>query len=69
MSLFQYSLTHRQKSTLLKDKLDSAMARLDRLCLQDDDDGIWDENWHKQRAKLFELVIGINHNLLWLIFY
>ena len=39
------------------------MARLDRLCLQDDDDGTWDESWHEQRTKLFEWVFGINHNL------
>ena len=52
-----------QKSTPLKNRLDSAMARLDRLCLQDDDDGPWDENRHKQRAKLFEWVLGINYKL------
>jgi len=47
-----------QKSTTLKSKLDSAMARLDRLCLQGDDDGgLWDETWHEQRAKLFEWVL------------
>ena len=41
------------------------MARLDRLRLQDDDDGggLWDENGHEQRAKLFEYVFGINYNL------
>ena len=39
------------------------MARLDRLCLQDDDDGTWDESWHEQRTKLFEWVFGINYNL------
>ena len=41
------------------------MARLGRLCLQgdDDDDGIWDEGWHEQRAKLFRWVFGINYNL------
>ena len=41
------------------------MARLDRLCLQDDgdDDGIWDENLHEQRVKLFKWVFGINYNL------
>ena len=40
----------------LKNKLDSAMARLDRLCSQDDDDDdrVWNENGHEQRAKLFE---------------
>ena len=48
------------------------MARLDRLCLQDDDndndngdgnDGLWNEDWHEQRAKLFEWVFRINCNL------
>ena len=39
------------------------MARLDRLCLQDDDDGIWDENLHEQRTKLFKWVFGINYSL------
>ena len=58
-----YSLTLGQKSTRLKNKLDSAMARLDRLCLQDEDAGLWDENEHKQRAKLFEWVFRITHNL------
>ena len=38
------------------------MARLDRLYLQDDD-GLWDENGHEQRTKLFEWVFGINYNL------
>jgi len=47
-------LTLGQKSTPLKEKLDSVTARLDRLRLQDD--GPWDENWHEQRAKLFESV-------------
>jgi len=56
VGLFRYSLTLGQKSTPLKIKLDSAMARLDRLCSQDDgdDDRLLDENWHEQRAKLFE---------------
>jgi hypothetical protein len=67
MSLPRYSLTLGQKSMLLKNKLDSVMARLDRLCLQDDDDdddGLWDENEHEQRAKLFKWVLGIYCNLL-----
>ena len=55
MSLLRYSLTLGQKSTPLKNKLDSAIARLDQLCLQEDDgDGIWDGDGHKQRAKLFK---------------
>ena len=40
------------------------MARLDCLRLQDDDDGLWNENGHEQRAKLFEWVFGIKYNLL-----
>ena len=55
-----------QKDTALKNKLDSAIARLDRVCLQDDndnDDGLLDEKWYKQRVKLFEWVLGINYNL------
>ena len=39
------------------------MARLDRVRLQDDDDGLWDETWHEQRARLFEWVFGTNYNL------
>jgi len=39
------------------------MARLDQLCLQDDDDGLWDGNGHEKRAKLFEWVFGVNYNL------
>ena len=38
------------------------MARLDRLCSQDDGE-LWDENRHEQRAKLFEWVFRINHSL------
>ena len=63
MSLLRYLLTPGQQSTPLKGKLDSVMARLDRLCLQYDDDGIWDEGWHEQRAKLFRWVFGISYNL------
>ena len=37
------------------------MTRLDRLRLQDD--GLWDENGHEQRLKLFGSVFGINYNL------
>ena len=39
------------------------MARLDRLCLQDEDAGLWDENEHEQRANLFEWVFRISNNL------
>ena len=40
------------------------MTRLDMLYLQDEDEELWDENGHKQRAKLFEWVSGVNYNLL-----
>ena len=64
MSLLRYLLTPGQQSTPLKGKLDSVMARLDLLRSQDDDDDeFWDENWHEQRAKLFESVFGINYDL------
>ena len=53
-----------QKSTPLKSKLDSAMTRLNRLYLQDDNAGYWDENEHEQRVKLFQWVFRINHSLL-----
>ena len=39
------------------------MARLNRLCLQDDDEESWDENWHEQRAELFKWVFRISCNL------
>ena len=60
MSLPRHLLTMGQKSTPLKDKLDSAMARLDRLRLQDD--GLWDESGHEERAKLFKSVFAINYS-------
>jgi hypothetical protein len=40
------------------------MARLDSLCLQDDDSGLWDEKEREQQAKLFKWVFGIDCNLL-----
>ena len=42
------------------------MARLDRLYSQDDDDddGLLGVDGDGQRAKLFEWVLGVNHNLL-----
>ena len=38
------------------------MARLDQVCFQDDDDGLWDEDGHEQRAKLFEWVFSVSCN-------
>ena len=45
------------------------MTRLDWLCLQGDDDRLWDENEHEQRARLFQWVFGINYNLPSRLFY
>ena len=56
--LLQRLLTLQQKSLAVKNKLDSAMARLDRLCSEeDDDDKLCDENEHERWGKLFEWVV------------
>ena len=48
------SLTLEQKFPVVKDRLDSVMARLDRLCSEDeDDDAVCDESEQERRAKLF----------------
>ena len=48
-------LTLGQGSLAVKNKLDSVMARLVRLCLEDgDDNGLGDENEHDHRAILFK---------------
>ena len=48
-------LKPRQKFPTVKTKLDSVMARLDRLFSgEDNDDGPWDANDHKHQAKLFK---------------
>ena len=50
-----YWLTFEQRSPSVKNKLDSIMARLDRLFSEEDDDNtLWDDNEHKRWAKLFE---------------
>ncbi|KAF9643346.1 hypothetical protein BDM02DRAFT_3191803 [Thelephora ganbajun] len=57
-----------KKSPAVKNKLDSIMERLDRLCSEEDnDDGLWDENEHEHRAKLFDTLrlIGDNGNALY----
>ena len=41
-------------------KLASVIARLDRLCSEDNEDIVWDENENRRRSKLFEWVAGIN---------
>ncbi|KAF9645044.1 hypothetical protein BDM02DRAFT_3263177 [Thelephora ganbajun] len=50
-----------EKSPAVKNKLDSVMARLDRLWSEEDnDDGLWDENERKHRAELFDTLRLIN---------
>ncbi|KAF9645962.1 WD40 repeat-like protein [Thelephora ganbajun] len=54
-SSFDTLLKFHEKSPGVKNKLDSVMARLDRLCSEEDDDnGLWDENEHERRVKLFD---------------
>ena len=43
---------------MVKDKLDSVMARLVRLCLQKDDYGLGAGNRHEKQAELFKCVVG-----------
>jgi len=57
------SLTLGQEFTPLKNKFDSAIAGLDRLHLQGDDDGIWNGNGDERWAKLFEWVSEANYRL------
>ncbi|KAF9647405.1 hypothetical protein BDM02DRAFT_3117104 [Thelephora ganbajun] len=56
-----------QKSPAVKNKLDSVMERLDRLCSEEDNDGPWDENEHERREKLFDTLrlIGDDGNVLY----
>ena len=50
---------------MVKNKLDSVMARLDRLCSEEYGEAIvWDEYEHDRRAKLFRQVVGIDFNPL-----
>ena len=45
----------------MKSKLDSMMARLDRLFSEEDSDNpLWGDNEHRQSAKLFEQVTEID---------
>ena len=49
----------------MKNKLDSVIARLDRLCSEEEDgDILCDENEHERRTKLFECVVGIDSHWL-----
>ncbi|KAF9645952.1 hypothetical protein BDM02DRAFT_3271339 [Thelephora ganbajun] len=57
-----------EKSPGVKNDLDSVMARLDRLYLEEDnDDGSWDENEHEHRVKLFDTLRIIEDN--WNVLY
>ena len=49
---------------MVKNKLDSVIARLDRLCIEEScEDAVWDKNKHQRRAKLSEFVAVIDFNL------
>ncbi|KAF9649401.1 hypothetical protein BDM02DRAFT_3186299 [Thelephora ganbajun] len=57
-----------EKSPTVKNKLDSVMARLDRLCSEEDNDGgLCDDNGHEHRAKLSNTLrlIGDDGNVLY----
>ena len=55
MGSSRYLLTLEQKSPSVKNKLDSIVARLDRLCsMEGGDNTLWGGNEHKQWAKLSE---------------
>ena len=48
-------LTPEQGAPAVKNKLNSVITRLDRLCSEEDgEDTMWNENDHERRAKLFE---------------
>ena len=48
---------------MVKNKLDSIMARLDRMCVEEDEgDASCDENEHKRQVKLFERVVRTNQS-------
>jgi len=53
MSLSRHQLTLEQRSPSVKNKLDSVMARLARLCSEDGIDGLQGGK-HEQWAKLLE---------------
>ena len=55
MGSSRYRLTLEQKSPSVKKKLDSVMARLYRLCSEEDSgDPLWGDNGHMRWTKLFE---------------
>ncbi|KAF9649800.1 hypothetical protein BDM02DRAFT_3166192, partial [Thelephora ganbajun] len=67
-SSFDVILKLLEKSPVVKNKLDSVMDRLDRLCSEEDnDDGLWDDNDHEHRTKLFDTLrlIVDNGNVLY----
>ena len=49
---------------MVKNKLDSVITRLDRLCAESCEDAVWDKNKHQRRVKLSEFVAVINFNPL-----
>ncbi|KAF9645142.1 hypothetical protein BDM02DRAFT_3271916 [Thelephora ganbajun] len=67
-SSFDTILKLLEKSPVVKTKLDSVMDRLDRLCSEEDnDDGLWDDDDHEHRTRLFDALrlIGDNRNVLY----
>ena len=44
----------------MKKKLESIVARLNKLCSEICDDAVWDGNEHQRRANLFEWVVRIS---------
>ena len=59
MSSSRYRLTIEQRSPLVKNKLDSIMARLGGLCSQGGDDALQGGNEHERWAKLFQYAVAI----------
>ncbi|KAF9644139.1 hypothetical protein BDM02DRAFT_3190869 [Thelephora ganbajun] len=54
---------HEMTHFMVKKKLGSLVARLDRLCSEEDnDDGLWDENEHENRVKLFDALGLVRDN-------
>jgi len=51
-----------QRSPSVKDKLDSVLARLDRLCSGDGDNALQGDDEHERWGMLFELVVAINYD-------
>ena len=56
MRLSRRWLTSGQRSPPVKDKLDSVMERLERLCSEESDNVLQDDSKHERWVKLFEYV-------------